>query len=475
MVRAICGLLLFGLANLTLGEERTLHEQATDALRRASDFFAHEVADHGGYLWRYSEDLSKREGESRVARGTVWVQPPGTPSVGRAFLDAYEATDDKRYLSAAVDVGMCLVQGQLESGGWDYRIEFGKSRRRYAYRLLRSERSARNRTTLDDNTTQAALRFLMRLDRLKPGKFKEIHEAVAYGLSALLKAQYPNGAWPQRYEQFPEADKFPVKKASYPESWPRVFPSADYRGYYTFNDNAIADMIDVMFIAAKTYKDDRYAKAAERAGDFILSAQLPDPQPAWAQQYNLDMHPAWARRFEPPAVTGGESQGVMLTLMHLYRETGKRKYLEPIPRAIQYLRRSRLSDGRLARFYELRTNKPLYFTKDYKLTYKDDDLPTHYGFKVSQKLDAIEASMRRLINLPVNELNKREAKSPARVSESLKGQVKSVIAALDNKGRWVKEDRLKYHGADDDTRRIIDCRTFIRNVGILSRYLAATK
>ena len=55
------------------------------------------------------------------------------------------------------------------------------------------------------------------------------------------------------------------------------------------------------------------------------------------------MHPAWARVFEPPSVTGGESQGILRTLMVLYRETGNRKYLEPIPRALAYLKRSVLS------------------------------------------------------------------------------------------------------------------------------------
>ena len=97
---------------------------------------------------------------------------------------------------------------------------------------------------------------------------------------------------------------------------------------------------------------------------FFVLAQLPEPQPAWAQQYDHEMHPAWARKFEPPAVSGGESQGVIRTLMTLYRRTAAvtddaDRFLEPIPRAIAYLRRSLLNDGRLARFYELETNRPL--------------------------------------------------------------------------------------------------------------------
>ena len=151
-----------------------------------------------------------------------------------------------------------------------------------------------------------------------------------------------------------------------------------------------------MLEAARVYEEPRYRAAALRGGDFVLLAQMPDPQPAWAQQYDADMHPAWARRFEPPAVTGGESHGAMRILLHVYRETGDAKYLEPIPRALAYLRRSRLPDGRLARFYELETNRPLYFTKDYRLTYDDSDMPTHYAFKVGDRTDSIAREYERL-------------------------------------------------------------------------------
>ena len=70
-----------------------------------------------------------------------------------------------------------------------------------------------------------------------------IRTTVQYALDSLIKAQYPNGAWPQRFSSFPEAAKFPVKRANYPTTWTRKHPRRDYRGYYTFNDNTIADMI----------------------------------------------------------------------------------------------------------------------------------------------------------------------------------------------------------------------------------------
>ena len=145
-----------------------LRDKAAQSLRRAADFFSRKVAAEGGYLWRYSIDLADREGEGKASSRTVWVQPPGTPAVGSALLGAFHATDDRHYLRLAKQAGDCLVRGQLRSGGWDYRIEFDpKIRKRYAYRVdpLPESGSPRNLTTLDDNNTQSAVQFLMRLDR----------------------------------------------------------------------------------------------------------------------------------------------------------------------------------------------------------------------------------------------------------------------------------------------------------------------
>jgi PelA/Pel-15E family pectate lyase len=266
-------------------------------------------------------------------------------------------------------------------------------------------------TTLDDNVTQACIRVMMRVDRALEFKDQSIHEAALYALDKLMSVQYPIGAWPQRFERPPDAAKFPVvERASYPDKWEWKWPGADYRSHYTFNDNSISDVIDVMLEATRIYDNNKYLNAAEKGGQFMLRAQMPDPQPAWAQQYDPQLRPSWARQFEPPSVTGGESIGIMRTLMVLYRETGNRKYLEPIGRAIAYLKKStvprtnaeifrRIPEGPvLARFYELKTNKPLYVTKGtminaaglgmkrpdgYELSYQPDSVITHYGVLIS--------------------------------------------------------------------------------------------
>ena len=109
------------------------------------------------------------------------------------------------------------------------------------------------------------------------------------------------------------------------------------------------------------------------------------------------------------------------------------------------------------------------------LAVDDGDLPTHYGFKVGSKLDAIAKEYERVKNLPGAEKKEPRPATRGKPSASQIAEVNKVLAALDEKGRWVEDGRLRSHGPDDPTRRIIDIRTFIRNVGVLSNYLAATR
>jgi hypothetical protein len=457
-------------------EAQPTHAQAVEAMHKGVTFFREHASAGGGYVYRLSADLSKREGEGVVTPTIAWIEPPGTPAVGMAYLEAYRLTGDPLLLEAAVETGMALVRGQLESGGWDNMIEFDPDRRsRFSYRIDGNP-DRKTQTTFDDNKSQSALRFLMHLDRQLDGENEPIAEAVRYAQEAFLKAQYPNGAWPQRYREFPDAEDFPVKQASYPDDWPREFPSRQYGGYYTLNDNTISDLIDTMLEAYDLYEDERFLASAREGGDFFLLAQMPDPQPGWCQQYNLEMQPAWARKFEPPAITGGESQGVMQTLLRLYQRTGDRKYLQPIPRALEYYQNSLLEDGRLARFYELKTNRPLYFTLDYELTYSDDSMPTHYAFKVGSRLDRIARDYERLAALPADELKPRTAslsRRPGRLTDSLRNQARRVIDQLDERGAWVEKGSLRYH-KDDDTSEVITSETFVRNLRVLAEFIGAS-
>jgi len=67
------------------------------------------------------------------------------------------------------------------------------------------------------------------------------------------------------------------------------------------NDDLIADVLHTLLRGWSVYKNDRYLAGAVRAGEFLLLAQMPEPQPAWCQQYDKNMQPVWGRAFEVTA------------------------------------------------------------------------------------------------------------------------------------------------------------------------------
>jgi len=453
-------------------------------LNRAVEFFRTKVSVAGGYVYQYSSDLKKREGEGAVGPHTVWIEAPGTPFVGQAFLTAFQYCHEPQLMLAAKETADALIQGQLQSGGWDNRIEFAaQDRRVYRYRCASTgaedgteQVKQKNITTLDDNKSQLACRFLMNLDKQLNFSDRRVHEAALYALDCFTSAQYSNGAWPQRYQDFNHQSKSVVVNATIPVAWSREYPGAKYANFYTLNDNTISDMILLMLDAWEIYADRRYLESAKRGGDFLLLAQLPEPQPGWAQQYNEQMHPAWARKFEPPAITGGESQGVMKTLMTLYRrlagqDTDARKYLTCIPKALNYYRKSLLPDGRLARFYELGSNRPLYMNQQYKLTYENNDLPDHYAFVVSSKLERLTREYDEISVLPIDELWETPRVRPPGRSSAKNREVTKILAEIDSRGAWVEAGKLRYHGKQDSTREVIKTSTFCSNILALSGWL----
>jgi len=444
-------------------------------LRRAVAFFRSSAGVEGAYVHRVSADLSRRAGEEAVGPTTAWIEPPGTPAVGQAYLDAFEACGEPCLLEAAIETGRALVRGQLLSGGWGESIEFAANDRRgIAYRVDGGDAGTReNTTTFDDDKSQSCLRFLLALtaclDRERPTSpdATAIREAVTYALEGFARAQFPNGAWPQRWrgrrDDAPDLRPGPdgeFPRARIPDDWPRTWPKAKYADLYTLNDGLMADMITTFLAAHTATGDDRWLAVARRGGDFLVRAQMPEPQPAWAQQYDRAMQPTWARRFEPPAVSGGESQGILVALIRLARHTGDDRYLAPVRPALDYLRRSRLPDGQLARFYELGTNRPLYMNRRYEITYDDDDLPSHYGFTVSSKLDAIERDLAR-VHDPVKPPSPPDA-------AALGPQAARILASLDARGAWVEEASMP--GAKGKL-SVIDSATFIRNLRSLALHI----
>ena len=388
--------------------------------------FLRTISTEGGYCGIYSLDLKKRYGEAAyqpVERGSIWIQPPGTPSVGKLFLRAWRATGERRYLKDAHAVGEALRRTQSRCGGWWYVAPV-------------TDVPARRppRATFDDNTSQEAISFLLELnDAVKDEK---LSECLTGALEFLDRSRYPNGGWPQ--------------------VWPRA---KKYHAYLTFNDAAINDCIRVALEAYDRLGKKKYLEIALKGGEFIRLSQLPEG--GWAQQYDLDLKPAWARAFEPPGVCSAVTARNIRTLLRLYERTGRKRFLEPIGKAVSFLKKVRLPSGLWARLYELGTLKPIYGDRDGKIHYTlreiSEERRKGYAWESEFGIPgAIRAYERALAGKPAF-----PPPTPPTV-KTLRAGVEAVLKACDEKGRFTRGERIYIHD-------------FVKNGNLLCSYLEALR
>ena len=165
----------------------TLSKQVKEAIKKATVYF-HSISTNGGYVGIYSLDLKKRYGEALYEKAMateIWVQPPGTPSIGQCFLRAYKITDDREFLAAARDAGRALAWGQRQEGGWDHRVDVAHLRPG----SLKPERKS-GRCTLDDNISQGALSFLIDVDEVIDEEW--LTESIELALNFMMESHSPH-------------------------------------------------------------------------------------------------------------------------------------------------------------------------------------------------------------------------------------------------------------------------------------------
>lgn len=424
------------------------------AMKKAASFYRTRLSFAGGYATKWSRDLKGSFDSDRSASSMITIESPGTPTIGTAMLKAYLATGDKLYLQAAREVQQALLWTQLASGGWptDHDFALARAFRSHYRRDLEAgdtDPQGRNTlSTLDDDKTQFAIMFLLEMAQLPDQKDdKPLHAALKFALDSLLAAQMPNGGWPQSFKG-PADKSLPIKKPTLPTDWPRKWPAVEYTGYVTLNDGNLNSIAKLLIRAHEVTGEVRFMDALKKLGDFHILAQCPAPQSGWAQQYNANMEPVWARKFEPPSLSDRESLWAMETLHMIWFATGDDKYLAPIPAGLKWLESSRQPDGGYVRFYELHTNKPLYFVKDtYELTYDDSNLPTHYVFKgaVGQgDLDKFKA----LLGRPREKMlsNQAPPATPKAWLSKAKGAAQKTVTAMtqqNKEGIWTQHNMIE--------------------------------
>lgn len=457
-------------------------EEALDAMFRASDFIINEVAYRGGFVDKYTEDLSERWGEVPARESMIWVQDPGTVTVGNFFLNAYTETKEPIFLEHCRKMANALVFGQLPCGGWHYFIDFDPEGTERWYEDVLSKAWGweefyhwSGNATFDDDTTAGATRFL--LDLYTTTLDPEYRPPLERALNFVLESQYPLGGWPQRY---------PLNDEHVVEGRP------DYTSYYTFNDNVIPGNIELLLNAYGKLGDERYRQAALRGMFFVQLAQMGTPQAGWAQQYDMDLKPAQARSFEPASLSPSETVGCVRDLMRYYGYTGDRRFLRGIPDAIEWLDRDRLPKGHSetythAQFVEVGTGKPLYAHREgtdiehgrYWVDYEPKDFPGHYGMQTSIDVDALRKEYERVNALSPDEAmaEYREAKKAATPRPEVSAEAaEEVIAHMDERGAWVEDlEVVDYTDWKFKPRRAfrgISTRTFVRNMETLLAYVA---
>ncbi len=380
-------------------------EQILTTMRRATNFMREECAHAGGYVWSYSRDFSRRWGEMEAYPSMIWIQPPGTATVGHLYLDCYHASRDEYFYEAAAEVARSLTAAQNPAGGWNYLHDFAgeKSVRRWyetigrnGWRLEEFHHYFGN-ATFDDAGTAEASQFLLRMYVEK--RDERFVEALERAVRFVLDSQYDNGGWPQRHPAVAEAADRPGLP--------------DYTQHITFNDDVARENITFLLMLYQSLGDQRALEAIYRAMAIFPATLQAVPQAGWGLQHSVEtLAPAAARSYEPLALVTSTTAGNASLMMDFYEWTGDQEFLDRLPEVFAWLDSVKLPAGtepvtgrRFPTFIELGTNRPLYNHRrgsnvvngEYYHDYDPESPITHYSQWRQIDLEALRERFRRLM------------------------------------------------------------------------------
>ena len=274
----------------------------------------------------------------------------------------------------AVRVAENMLLHQRSIGGWsknyDEKAELTAEQKR---RL--AEQKDRRDTSFDNGATHSEVKYLTRMyQQTGDARFRE---AALRGIDFMLEAQYANGGWPQFYPDL-----------------------GGYRKHVTFNDGALIGVMTVLRDVARRRPHYRFVDAERRARATeavekgiacILRCQIvvDGKRTAWCAQHDRETFaPAKARSYELPSISGSESVAIVRFLMGI--EEPSDEVVDAIQGAIAWFDRAKLEGIRevrqqdetkpkgwdkvvvrdpsappmWARFYDIKTNKPIFCSRD---------------------------------------------------------------------------------------------------------------
>jgi PelA/Pel-15E family pectate lyase len=267
-----------------------------------------------------------------------------------------------------------LLLYQHDKGGWEKNIDMALplgSARHTA--VIAAKKEAH--TTIDNDATYTQMNFLARVyTAIGLPLYKEGFER---GLDYLLKAQYPNGGWPQFY---------PFRHG--------------YWDHITYNDDAMIGVMETLKAIADKDKECAFATDADRTKaraaldkgiECILKTQVvvSGKLTVWCAQHDEHtLAPAIARKYELISLSGSESVGVVRFLMGIDHPSPE--VIRAVDGAIAWFQVSKINGIRIdhqaapdtpkgwdsvvvadasappqwARFYEIETNRPIFCGRD---------------------------------------------------------------------------------------------------------------
>ncbi len=273
-----------------------------------------------------------------------------------------------------------LLLYQKENGGFEKNVDMALMLTQGEKAQLIARRADVSETTIDNRTTYPQVAYLGKiitaslLKSSPPNNFLKYKDAFNKGLDYLLASQYENGGFPQFY---------PLKEG--------------YYTHITFNDDAMIGVLSFLRDIANGHEDYKFVDetrrkavvgAVARTIPLILKLQVvvDGKKTVWAPQYDeVTLKPTWARKYEPPCLSAGETVGIVRFLM---QEKKTPEITAAIESSVKWLDANKLKGLRWvrtngenaivkdaaapplwARFYEVETMKPIFLGRDSVIKY----------------------------------------------------------------------------------------------------------
>jgi PelA/Pel-15E family pectate lyase len=225
------------------------------------------------------------------------VSPASAQRFRRGPVGYLDRSSDWFATDEAKQIADNILTYQADAGGWPKNIDT-------ASKPYTGQRDKLN-PTFDNSATTDELRYLAHM--VQATHDEKYRTAVLKEIDYILKAQYPNGGWPQFYPPYAETP---------------------YQRYITFNDDA---MVRLMLFLREVYSDKLFdfvdadrRKAAnlafDKGIDCILKCQIKvdGKLTGWCAQHDeIDFSPRPARTYELVSLSGDESVGIVRLLMSL--------------------------------------------------------------------------------------------------------------------------------------------------------------